>query len=350
MLSVKLLSRRGRWLTGTVSQHVLETGKVSDVWSARGRPYLSAFSVGLYSVSPDDTWEIRRVEPHRRRENCPERTWEQAGETCSSSLEDSESCLTKDPQLSFENKSSAQDSLLPHHTLPSLHTNTHWHPTSSAHKYLTSFSPPLVFLPPRQSTSRLPAPLRCGCTPLWQKHSSRAPSRPAVLPEHPGCQRRSRAWTEPYCARCSGGNEAAFTCIDHVCGGFLARFPGWRARRPGGAPSPARRWWTTTADGHSPSKHEQSTGPVGKDPIQDVLDATAVAKRQCSKQSFTFLREHPSSEVCTTMWPSMPTWSSEIWAGTELSPGGRSDLRNCPRLIVCTITVPSWHTDNSKTT
>lgn len=40
---------------------------------ARGA-HLAGGSTGLYSVSPADTWEILRVEPHSRRENCPDRT------------------------------------------------------------------------------------------------------------------------------------------------------------------------------------------------------------------------------------------------------------------------------------
>lgn len=38
------------------------------------RAYFPAGSTGLYSVSPDDTWEILRVEPHSRRET-EDRTW-----------------------------------------------------------------------------------------------------------------------------------------------------------------------------------------------------------------------------------------------------------------------------------
>lgn len=56
---------------GTVTLSSLVEAKV--LLKARGA-HLPGGSTGLYSVSPEDTWEILRVEPHSRRENCPDRT------------------------------------------------------------------------------------------------------------------------------------------------------------------------------------------------------------------------------------------------------------------------------------
>lgn len=59
-----------RWnQAGTVTLSSL----VEVLLKARGA-HLPGGSTGLYSVSPEDTWEILRVDPHSRRENCPDRT------------------------------------------------------------------------------------------------------------------------------------------------------------------------------------------------------------------------------------------------------------------------------------
>lgn len=41
--------------------------------------HLPMLSLGLYSVSPEDTCDILRVEPQSRRENCPDRTCQGEG-------------------------------------------------------------------------------------------------------------------------------------------------------------------------------------------------------------------------------------------------------------------------------
>lgn len=192
MLSVKLLSQRVGWLRGTVSQ--------SDVWSADLTCRHSRWDcIQFHLTTPEryDVWsptgDGRTVlsEPERSRRKKKKK---------SANLHFEASNRVVWPQsLNYHLKTSSQhriySSLLPPlHSPARTHTNTRWQPTSSSHKYLTSFSPPLAFLPPRQSASRPPAPLRCGCTPLWQTHSSQAPSRPAVLPEHPGCHDTEQEW------------------------------------------------------------------------------------------------------------------------------------------------------------
>lgn len=311
-------------------------------WASSPRAsYMSAFSVGLYSVSPDDTCEMRRVEPHRRRENCPERTWKR--ERKHANLK----CLTKNTQLSFENKFSAQYS-----SPPPTHTCMSYHPTSSSHKYLMSFSPPLVFLPPQQSTFHHPSPLGCGCTPLSQTHSSQEPSRPGVLPEHPDCQTETSE---------NGPTHLRIRFYTRGAISLPVQIPYVEAALHGPQNDVFRH--------QVESRHLLLCGKRRQQTAICWVNMNGVLALQGKVQwlhwlehvflhafvyivyfvnECTFLWERSSCEVCTTMWPSMPTWSSEIWAGMELSPGGRNARRNCPRLMVCTITVPSWQTEREE--
>lgn len=53
---------------------VSKKSPIEGLWSVYDA-HFPACSVGVYSVSPEDTWEILRVDLQRRRENWPERTW-----------------------------------------------------------------------------------------------------------------------------------------------------------------------------------------------------------------------------------------------------------------------------------